>query len=183
MPVKPRNYASEGIVLARKNYGEADRILSIYSKTSGRISLIAKGSRRPKSRKRGHIEVFNLIRFQAAKGRGIDIMTEAEIIDDFADIRKSLKKISLAYYFSEVTGRMTHEEESNSELFELLIDTLNKLKHTNALKKLRTDFVKNILVILGFWPINLSLPNPDEKLEEVIECQISSMRVGKRMIQ
>ena len=63
--MKPRSYTSEGIVLARRNYGEADRILVIYSKNFGRVSYMAKGVRRPKSRKRGHIEVFNYIKFQA----------------------------------------------------------------------------------------------------------------------
>lgn len=179
--MKPRNYTSEGIVLARKNYGEADRILSVYSKNYGRISLMAKGTRRPKSRKRGHIEVFNYIKFQAALGRGMDIMTEAEIIDDFAEVRKSLKKISLAYYLSEVVGRISHEGEPNNELFNLILATFTKLKTTKALKRLRTDFVRNILVLQGFWPENLALPNPDEVLEEVIERQVFSVRVGKQL--
>lgn len=178
-----RNYTSEAIVLARKNFGEADRILSVYSEKLGRVSLIAKGVRRPKSKKRGHIEVFNLIKFQAAKGHGLDIMTEAEVIDNFSDVRKSLKKISLAYYFAEVTGRVTHEAEPNPELFDLLLTSLRKLEMTNGLKKLRLNFIKEALIVLGFWPRGLPLPNPDEKLEEVTERQISSVRVGKRMIQ
>ena len=52
----PRNYTSEGIVLARKRYSEADRILSIFSKTFGKNVYIAKGVRKPRSRKRGHLE-------------------------------------------------------------------------------------------------------------------------------
>ena len=112
--MKPRTYTSEGIILARKNYGEADRIISVFSKDQGRVSMMAKGARRPKSRKRGHIEVFNRVRFQAITGRGLDIMTEAEVIDDFKQIRTSLKKISLAYYLAEVIGRITHEGEGNA---------------------------------------------------------------------
>jgi DNA repair protein RecO (recombination protein O) len=84
--MNPRSYTSEGIVLARKNYGEADRIISVFSKDKGRIAFIAKGTRRPKSRKRGHIEIFNRVKFQAVTGRGLDIITEAEVIDDFKDI-------------------------------------------------------------------------------------------------
>lgn len=181
--MKPRSYTSEGIVLARKNYGEADRILSVYSKSYGRVSFIAKGSRRPKSKKRGHIEVFNHIRFQAAVGRGLDIMTEAEIIDNFSGVRKSLKKISLAYYLSEVIGRITHEGEPNLELFNLISESFGKLKTTNRLKKLRLEFISDLLILLGYWPKGKILLSPDEKLEEVIERQLSSLRVGKRMIQ
>ena len=51
--MKPRSYTSEGVVLARRHFGEADRILVLYTKNFGRISLIAKGVRRPKAGKGG----------------------------------------------------------------------------------------------------------------------------------
>lgn len=181
--MKPHSYTSEGIVLGRRDFGEADRILVLYTKNFGRVSLIAKGVRRPKSKKRGHIEVFNLVSFQAVAGHGIDLMTEADVKDDFKDIRKSLKKISLAYYFSEVIGRITHEQESNIELFNLIVNYLTDLKNATELKKLREDFIGELLVLMGYWPSGKKLDNPDEKLEEVIERQISSVRVGKRMLQ
>jgi DNA repair protein RecO (recombination protein O) len=179
--MNPRTYTSEGIVLARKNYGEADRIISVFSKDKGRIALIAKGIRRPKSRKRGHIEVFSRFKFQAVTGHGLDIMTEAELVDDFKDVRGSLKKISLAYYFMEVIGRITHEGEGNTGVYDLLLESLEKLKTAKLLKKLRFDFLNNLLILLGYWPQGKSLPDPDQKLEEVIERQIYSARVGKRL--
>ena len=175
-------YTSEGIVLGRKNYGEADRILSVYTKDRGRVALIAKGIRRPKSRKRGHVEIFSLLNFQANSGHGIDLMTEADIKDDFKEIRISLPKVSLAYYFCEVIGKITHEQEQNYELFELLLSSLNGLKMGIGLKELRYDFILKLLTIMGYWPEGKELPNPDEVLEEVIERQISSARVGKKML-
>jgi DNA repair protein RecO (recombination protein O) len=181
--MKPRSYTSEGIVLARRNFGEADRILVLYTKTHGRTSLIAKGVRRPKSKKRGHVEVFNLINFQAISGRGLDLMTEAEVIEDFKEIRISLKKVSLAYYFAEVVGRITHEGEANSEIYNLILESFEKLKDAKELKKLRLDFVSKLLVTMGYWPLGKALQDPDKALEEVIERQISSSRVGKRMVQ
>ncbi|MGA3291948.1 MAG: DNA repair protein RecO [Candidatus Microgenomates bacterium] len=181
--MKPRAYTSEGIILAKRNYGEADRIISIFGKDIGRKSLIAKGVRRPRSRKRGHIEVFNKVRFQAVTGRGLDIMTEVEVVDDFKDVRKSLKKISLAYYFMEVIGKITHEGEGNLGVYELLVGSLEKLKTAKLLKKLRLEFIVTLITILGYWPENKVLPNPDEELEEIIERQIYSKRVGKRMIE
>jgi len=181
--MKPRAYTSEGVVLARRNFGEADRILVIYTKNFGKVSLLAKGIRRPKSRKRGHVEVFNNIKFQAVAGRGLDIITEAEVIEDFSEVRKSLKKISLAYYLMEVVGRITHEGEEKTEVYNLLLTSLQKLKSAKMLKKLRLDFITDLLIILGYWPVGIPLFSPDEKLEEVTERQIYSERVGKRMIQ
>jgi DNA repair protein RecO (recombination protein O) len=180
--MKPHSYTSEGIVLARRDFGEADRILVLYTKNFGRVSFVAKGVRRPKSRKRGHVEVFNLVKFQAITGRGIDLMTEAEVIDDFKEVRRSLKKISLAYYFSEVIGRITHEQEPNLDLFNLILKYLNSLKTAVELKKLREDFILELLILTGYWPRGKKLEDPDEKLEEVIERQIYSVRVGKRVL-
>jgi DNA repair protein RecO (recombination protein O) len=177
-----RSYADEAIVLARRNFSEADRILSVFSKDHGRLSLLAKGVRRPASRKRGHIEVFNRIKFQAVKGRGLDIMTEAEIIDSFEGVRKDLRKVALAYYFMEVIGRTIHEEEKNLELYGLLQAYLEKLKAEKKLLSLRKDFVYQVLTILGFWPKGKDLPDPDSKLEEVTERQLNSARVGKKLV-
>ena len=181
--MRGRSYSDEGIVLAKRSFGEADRIISLYTKSHGRVSYVAKGIRRPLSRKRGHIEVFNQIRLQASVGRGIDILTEAEIINSFPEIRVSLKRVSLAYYFMEVVGRMTREHEANQELYELIYESLDKLNKTRQLKKLRLEFVVNVLTLLGFWPKGKKLISPDVKLEEVIERSIASVRVGKRMLK
>lgn len=181
--MKPRTYSDNGIVLARRNYGEADRILSIYTKNHGRISFIAKGIRRPESRKRGHLEIFSHIQFQGIHGKGIDILTEAVIVDNFSEVRKNIKRMSLAYYLMEVVGRTTHEAEYHPEIYDLLLEYLEKLEDEDKLKTLRLNFIYKLLTILGFWPEGEQLNNPDAKLEEVIERKLSSVRVAKRMLE
>lgn len=178
----PHSFTSEGFVLARRNFGEADRIIDIYSKEKGKISLIAKGVRRTGSRKRGHIEIFSKVNFQAVNGKSMGIMTEAETIDDFKKVRSSIKKVTLAYYLMEVIGKITHEGEGNLELYQLLDTAMKNLKNESKLKRLRITFVSDLLKVLGFWPKGKELPFPDEKLEEVLERQISSIRVGKRIL-
>lgn len=177
------SYSSEGIILGRKNFGEADRIISIYSKHFGRLSLLAKGVRRPTSRKRGHIEIFSRINFQATSGKGMDIMTEVDVVDDFPQIRASLKKVSLAYYFCEVIGKITHEGEENIELYNLILENFERLKNAKLLKKLRLNFLTDVLVLLGFWPGDKILQNPDTELERVIEKNVYSVRVGKKVTE
>lgn len=181
--MRPHKYASEGIVLGRKNYGEADRILSLYTKDFGRITLLAKGVRRPKSKKRGHLEIFSLVRFSANTGSGIDLITEAEVKDDYKDIRTNLPRVSLAYYFMEVVGKTTHEQEKNEDLFDLILSSLDTLRTTNKLKEQKQKFILNLLTLLGFWPEGKIMDNPDEVLEDVVERKISSVRVGKRMLE
>ncbi|MCX6706292.1 MAG: DNA repair protein RecO [Candidatus Woesebacteria bacterium] len=178
-----RSYSDEGIVLARRNFGEADRILSIYSKNHGRISAIAKGIRRTTSRKRGHLEVFGHIKFQITDGHGIGILIEADTINNFEEIRKDLKKISLAYFFTEVIGKITHEHERNDGIFELTLNYLEKLQLETRLRSLRMSFILELLTITGFWPEGKKLVNPDEKLEEVVERSINSLRVGRKVLR
>lgn len=176
-------YSSEGIVLARRNYGEADRIISIYSKDRGRLAFLAKGIRRPKSKKRGHLEIFSLLKFSATNSSGINLLVEVEMMEDFEEIRKSLAKISLAYYFCEVVGKITHEEERNEELYQYLLSALYDLSNTKRLKDLKHEFIERVLILLGFWPEGKKMDDPNKILEEVTERQIASARVGKRMLE
>ena len=178
----PKRYSSEGIILARRNYSEADRILVIFSKNYGKLSLIAKGVRKLNSRKRGHLEIFSHIKFAAAKGKNLDVLTEAEIIDSFAKVRQDLRKIAVAYYLMEVVGRVTHEDEKNDILYSYILKNLRMLKTELSLLKLRKDFISQTLTILGFWPKGRIMDNPDKVLEEVVEREISSVRVGKKLL-
>ena len=175
-------YSSEGIVLARRNYSEADRILSILSKDFGKISMIAKGVRKPTSRKRGHIEVFSQIKFQGRRGGTLDMMTEAETMDNFTGIRSDLKKAALAYYLMEVIGRTTHDGEPHKELYYLLLKYLKKVEFDKNLKTIKDNFIVEILRLLGFWPKGMALVNPEAKLIEIIERNLVTSRVGKRLL-
>ena len=179
MSSKP--FSSSGIVLSCRDFGEADRIVTVFSKNIGKLSLMAKGVRRLKSKKRGHIEVFNNIKFQAISGRGMPLLTEVELVDNFASIKTSLKKISLGYYVSEVVLKITHDEEPNLMLFDLLNSTYKSIAITKKLRDLRLKFILNLLVILGYWDESTPLDNPDQKLEEIIERQIVSARIGKKI--
>lgn len=178
----PRRYSSEAIVLARRRFSEADRILVVFTKSYGKISLIAKGIRKPKSKKRGSLEVFTRVKFAASRGKNLDIITEVEIIDSYNGIRKNLKKVTVAYFFLEVIGRIIQEGEKNEKLYEILISYLNKLRKEKSLKNLRKEFIYQVLVTLGYWPKGRVMVNPDYTLEEVIEREIFSVRVGKKLL-
>lgn len=178
-----RTYASEGIILSRKNYGEADRILVCISKHFGKLSLLAKGIRKIKSKKRGHVEIFSKIKFSAVHSHGMDILTEAETINDFSIIRVNLNKVSLAYYFCEVVNKITHEDGRPSVIFQLLSSALEELGQITKLKQLRLKFIYNLLTEMGYWPEGKKLTDADIVLGDVIERKLSSVRVGKKMLE
>lgn len=178
-----RGYLRDGIILASKDYGEADKILMILTKENGLYPVLTKGSRRLKSRKRGHLSVFNKIKFSAQKRRGFDIMLEVETISDFVKFRDDLKRISVAYYFSEVLGRLVKESSETSGVLMILEKYLEALGEEEiGVKKLRERFVCDVLVALGFWPQNKEMKNPDKVLEVVAEKNFSTIRVGKKIL-
>lgn len=174
-----RTFSDEAIVLANRDYSEADRLVVLFSKGRGKLFLMAKGVRRLLSKKGGHLDVFSRIKFSASTSDVFSILTEVETIDAFPEIRKSLKKLSLAYYFMEALGRTTHEGETNRELFEMTLANLDRLRSEKNLKTIRLDFILKLIVVLGFWPKGKPLLNPDLKFEEIVERQLSSVRVGK----
>lgn len=181
--MKLKTYSSEAIVLSRKNYGEADRILIILSKHFGKLSLLCKGIRKIKSKKRGHLEIFSKIKFSAVTGKGFDIMTEAETLNDFEGVRVNLNKISLAYYFCEVINKITHEDGRQSTVYNLLSKALEELEQEIELKKLRLNFIYDLLANMGYWPIGKKLMDADIVLDDVLERKINSVRVGKAVLQ
>ena len=177
-----RFYSSEGIILARRNFGEADRILVVFSRGQGKISLIAKGIRQLKSKKRGSLEVFSQINFQATKTKSIDILTEVEIKNSFLSLRKDLKKVAMAYYFVEVIGRSLGENQKSEKVFDILLESFEELKvRETQLRDLKEKFICRVLVALGFWPKGEKLENADLILEEVLERRVNSARVGKKL--
>jgi DNA repair protein RecO (recombination protein O) len=180
--VRGKRYTSEGIVLARYRFSEADRLLIVYSKHYGKLSLIAKGVRKPESRKRGSLEVFSKFKFSAARGRSLDVLTEVDLLDGFSDIRNDLKKVALIYYFLEVVNKVTPGEDQNVKVYETLYDAIKSLRESSATKRVREAFIKDLLTELGFWPRGKKLDNADGVLADVVERDISSFEVGKKLL-
>lgn len=146
-----RSYKTEGIIIRRKNFGEADKILTIFSKHYGKIRAIAKGVRKPTSRKAGVLELFNHCRLVLHKGKNLDIISEAEIIDSFSSWRKDLLKVQLAFYFGELVDKLTAEEQKNKVVFELLKNSLKSLgKRGENFLILAKNFEMSLLNELGF---------------------------------
>ena len=77
-------------VLRHSNYGEADRLLTLYTRQLGKTRALAKGARKIASRKAGHIEPFTHVKLQLAKGRDMLILTQADTVDAYQPLREDL---------------------------------------------------------------------------------------------
>lgn len=115
---------TQGIVLRYTNLGEADKILTILSKSKGKIKAIAKGCRKPKSSLLSSSEVFTFSEFVLYHGTNMYHVTQAESRETFYNIRKDLLKLSYAAYFVELAESVSDEDIPCERLFMLLAKTL-----------------------------------------------------------
>jgi DNA repair protein RecO (recombination protein O) len=150
-----RSYKLQAIILKQINLSEADRLVTVFSKTHGKLRLVAKGVRRLTSRKKGHLELFTLSKLQIAKAKSIDIITEAETIKNFANLRLNLNRVRIAYLMVELIDQLSAEEQEHQEIFTLLLNSLSTLNSQSASKDFILTFEKELLSLLGF-----GLPKP-----------------------
>lgn len=172
--------------MKRSNFGEADRLITFYTKHYGKVVCLAKGVRRLTSRKRGNLEIFNLVSFIASKGKGMDIVTEVETLNAFSGWRKDLKKVASAYMMCEMVDKLTAEGSEQQEVYELLVSYLKKLGSIEEkdLSFLLNNFGELLVKILGFWPKDkIFLPSFNVSLfiEQIMEKELKSKRFLKRI--
>src|ERR1700694_2435048 len=98
----PRVYSTEAIVLRRTDYGEADRILTLFTPRQGKVRAIAKGARRTNSRPAGHRELFARTQSLLASGRELDIVTQAEARERLDHLRDDLWHATAAWHMAEM---------------------------------------------------------------------------------
>jgi DNA repair protein RecO (recombination protein O) len=120
MPAQPRLYREQGIVLRSYRLGEADRIVSIYTQSSGRVRAVAKGVRRMKSRLGGRLDAFTHVDVLLHAGRELDIVTQADIIARFPRLRAEYDAFTAAAAMADAVERTTPERERNVRMFLLL---------------------------------------------------------------
>lgn len=153
MPRQERAFRTEGIILRRLDYGEADRILTVFTPQQGKLSLIAKGARKPTSTKTGHVELFTRADMLIHRGRDLSILTQVEMIAPYLAIREDLQRGAYASYAMELLDRFTSEgEEDQSALFTLVTDTLERLCHDDDPRLVVRYYEMRLLDLAGFRP-------------------------------
>ena len=145
-------FSSLAVIIGRKNYGEADRILTLFTERDGKIVVRAKGVRLSRSKRRGHIELFNTIKAQIIESRGFPILAQTELIEDRSSIKSNIKLLRIAYHLTELVSRLTPEHEKHQEVFELLNRAFSSisLKVWDREAYLSEKFEEKLLRLLGY---------------------------------
>lgn len=150
-PVK--HYRTEGIVLRRQDFGEADRVITLFTPGMGKLRALAKGTRRPKSRMAGHLELFTRASVLIAAGRNLDLITQAEATRTFPALRTDLWRAGYASYAIELVDRFSAERVENYSLFDLLERMLEHLNGDgSAYDWAARSFELHLLRLVGYAP-------------------------------
>lgn len=123
----PHTYKTEAVILRHTNLGEADRLLTLYTPHLGKLRAVAKGVRRPKSRKAGHLEPLTHSDLFLARGKTLDIITQAQTLESFLPLRNDLQRMSHALYAVELIDRFTEEHQEGYAIYQLLLNNLRWL--------------------------------------------------------
>ncbi len=168
MPGTQRSFRLEAVVLRHFDWGEADRLLTLYTRERGKVRAIAKGARKVKSRKAGHLEPFTRVTLQLARGRDLLIVTQAETIDAYQPLREDLVKTGYASYLAELLDRFTYEEESeNYNIFRLLTESLSRIAFEADPWLAIRYYEVRLLDHLGFRPQLFECANCREEIQAV----------------
>ncbi len=143
---------TEGLILKRKDFGEADRVLTALTPRFGKISIIAKGVRRITSRRAGNIELLNMVKLHLFKAKNYNL-SEAESIETFPKIKANLTLSTNAFHILELVDRLTPEEQKTANVYELTIAIL-KLLEKNPRQIFLRAFEVKLLSLLGFWSVD-----------------------------
>ena len=149
-----RLYRTEGIVINRRDQGEADRVLRLCT-PSGKVDVLAKGARKLRSRKAGHIELFSRSTFVLSRVPNYwDIISQAETVEPHTRLRSDLLRGAYARYAVELLDRFFTEAQGGTALFDLLDRALSWLceAEDDQLDTIARFYEQHLLGLAGFRP-------------------------------
>lgn len=142
----------EAVIISHRDFGEADRLVKLFSRAEGKLTAIAKGARRIRSRKAAHLEPFTHASLILAVGRTFWIITQADTLTDFPNIRADLQKTARTAYILELTDQLSTEYQADDSMYRLILDTLKRIEKSGDIFNSVCFFELQVLGFSGFRP-------------------------------
>ena len=150
------HYRTQAFILNKTDWNEADQIFTVYAKEFGKIKIAAKAIRKIKSKLRSGMDLFYLSEIEFIQGKTHKTLTDAILIESFPNIRKALKRLAVANKIVENLDDLVKGQEPDKEIWELLLETFNKLNTKYKIQDTRYIiyyyFLWNLFSILGYQP-------------------------------
>ncbi len=157
----PRTYRCEALTLRKSPIGEADVVVTMFTKDRGKLRAVAKGARRTSSKMLGHLEPMTQIRLSLARGRNLDYITQVQVINMFADLKNNLEAITKGLYLAELVDGFGSEASSNQPLYQLVVETLESIGQESESEWPLRYFELQLLQFSGLMP----------ELYQCVECR------------
>lgn len=159
-------YKTEGIIIKAMDLGELDRLLTIYTRTHGKIQARAISARKKTAKLNGLLQSFTAGQFLLAKSKTLDIITDVAIMDSYVYLHNNLSALAYAYYFAELVDKLVVAPERDDNLWRLINRAFEVLSQKRGdLPKIRLAFEDKLVEFLGHPSLKsygvASYPSPD----------------------
>lgn len=145
-----------GIVIKEVNTGDADKIITLFSKNHGKVQVFAKGARRTRSSLSASCQLLAYSDFVLFKGRDSYNISSGELIESFYDLRNDIERLTFAAHITEIVNDIVQEEQPSARLLQLYLNTLHLLnKNTKNPLLLVRVFELRAMSIIGYAPNTL----------------------------
>ncbi|MFD2704149.1 DNA repair protein RecO [Salibacterium lacus] len=144
---------AEGIVLRTFAYGETNSILKLFTREAGKISVMARGAKKPKSRLAAVAQPFVYAYFLYYRSTGMKTLNQGDTIDSFRTVRYDIVRTAYASYIAELLDKLTEEQEKNPFLFELVLQLLQRMNEEDDAEVLVRIFEMKMTAQAGIKPV------------------------------
>lgn len=151
--MRGRHQKLEGIVIKRTNFGEQDKLVVVFTREVGKITLKAPGVRKINSRRAACLELFNQVNLIISDHGKIPLISEATEVNRFPSFKKDLSSVGMAFYIVEIIDRLLPDRQAHEEIYDELLIVLKTLDTgEEQAERLIKEFIVHQLWNLGFLP-------------------------------
>jgi DNA repair protein RecO len=148
------HHRSLGLIIKKKDRGEADQLLTIYTKDFGKLEILARSIRKISSKLRSGADIFYLSEIEFIQGRGYKTLTDALPVEKFKNLKHDLGRLKIAYQVAEVADDFIAGQETDEKAWNLFLKIFGKINDPKLppdnLEKSYRDFLFNFLLLLGY---------------------------------
>lgn len=143
----------EGIVIRVNDYGETNKIVTIYTREWGKVGVMARGAKKPNSRLAAITQPFTYGNYLVQTSRGLGGLQQGEIISSMKAIKEDIFLTAYASYIAELTDRSTEDRKANPYLFELFYQALNYINEGLDPEVIMLIYEMKMVNTLGLYPV------------------------------
>ncbi|MEO2211726.1 DNA repair protein RecO [Paenibacillus amylolyticus] len=162
-------YRVEGIVIRSMDYGEGNKIITLCTESGGKVGVLVRGAKKPKSRHAALVQPFTYGQYVYFRNTGLGTLNAGEIVESYHELREDLVKASYASYACELLDRVLQDEETGTFWFKQLKACLQALKEEKDPVVITSLYEMKILQASGYGPqfdecISCNQERPDDQL-------------------